>query len=526
MGGDLLTLVRNVVSRSARLYASALLATFIAVVAFFAASFGATLVDRGMIADKLVRANAVHAFEQPWAEVTGRQIPRFGGNDCLLLAALLQDYPSRTIQAISARIPRADAQPLARAGDPTIPACLQLVAALNRAEHADPDAVYYHRYLHGQRVFAAFALAVVSPQALGWITLVLNGLVLLLVLIPALRRARAGPNFARERWFAVIASVLLLFSGLWLFGIYFSFGLSDLGLAAFLACAYHFGIAHAEERRFAVAVALFGAATAIFEFLTGGIPFGLALLLGVIAVDGPPDRDALLRRAFHGTMIFALAIVLTFAIKLALVMLLIDPYVLGDFRSALSTRLGASFAASLPAQETAWLADRGIDVSALDRHWTLALLYMLARLAYATFVIGFGSPVLGMIIMGTALLAGIGLMICRVRAARSAVARTRLLVLLGSALVVPAWSILFLNHTLLHAIWMVRPFAWFIALAGVLAVVACRRPGGTRFFRLAVRQHRGWGASSHIASNKSTKPVAQSNVKGADTVRYTVNFHS
>ncbi len=266
----------------------------------------------------------------------------------------------------------------------------------------------------------------------------------------------------------MIAATLLLFSGLWLFGIYFSFGLSDLVLAAFLACAYYFGIAHAEERSFAVAVALFGAATAMFEFLTGGIPFGLALLLGVIALDGPPDRDALLRRAFHGIMIFALAVVLTFAIKLALVMLFIDPHVLGDFRSALSTRLGASFVDSLPAQETAWLAARGVDVSALDRHWTLALLYMIARLAYATFVIGFGSPVLGMVIMGAAIVAGVGLMIRRARAARDAVTRTRLLVLLGSALVVPAWSVLFLNHTLLHAIWMVRPFAWFIALAGLL----------------------------------------------------------
>ena len=468
MGGDLLALARNVVSRSARLYACALLTTIIAVGAFFAASFGATLVDRGTIAEKLVRANATRAFEQPWAAVTGRQIPRFGGNDCLMLAALLQDYPSRTTQAISARIPRADTQPPARAGDPTIPACLQLVAALDRAEHADPDAIYYHRYLHGQRVFAAFALVLFSPRALGWITLALNALVLLLVLIPALRRPHGGPRSARDRSFAVIAAVLLLFSGLWLFGIYFSFGLSDLVLAAFLACAYYFGIAHAEERRFAVAVALFGAATAIFEFLTGGIPLGLALLLGVMAVDGPPDRDALLRRAFHGTLIFTLAVVLAFAIKLALVMLLIDPHVLGDFRSALSTRLGASFVESLPAQETAWLAARGVDVSALDRHWTLALLYMLARLAYATFVIGFGSPVLGMIIMGTAILAGLALMIRRARLASDAVTRAPLLVLLGSALVVPAWSILFLNHTLLHAIWMVRPFAWFIALAGLL----------------------------------------------------------
>ena len=75
-----------------------------------------------------------------------------------MLAALLQDYPSRLAEAISARIPPADAQPPARAGDPTIPACLQLIAALERPDHADPGAIYYHRYLHGQRVFAALAL--------------------------------------------------------------------------------------------------------------------------------------------------------------------------------------------------------------------------------------------------------------------------------------------------------------------------------------------------------------------------------
>jgi hypothetical protein len=44
----------------------------------------------------------------------------------------------------------------------------------------------------------------------------------------------------------------------------------------------------------------------------------------------------------------------------------------------------------------------------------------------------------------------------------------RLLLLFASALVMPVWSLVFLSHTLLHAIWMVRPFAWFVALAGIL----------------------------------------------------------
>jgi hypothetical protein len=462
---ELPSIARNVLTGSAGLYPRAVLATLAAVALFFALSFAATFVDRQGIAAKLEAANRQDAFRQTWAGSTGRAIPRFGGNDCLMLGALLQNYPGRLAETISARIPPAEGQPPALAGDPTIPACLQMIAALARPDHADPDAVFYHRYLHGQRVFAALALAVTSPQALGWITLLLNALALISVLVPALR-SRTGDR--RERGYAAIAATLLLFDGLWLFGIYFSFGLSDLALAVFLGYAYHRGVARAPEPAFATAVALFGAATAIFEFLTGGIPFGLALLLGIVALDGPEDRDALLRRAFHGAAVFALAIVLTFAIKLALVTLLVEPAALADFRGALSTRVGGSFVANLPPQEIAWVAAHGVDVASLEHSWIFAVLYMLARLGYASFVIGYGSPVLGMAIMGAAVVATAALLIRRTRQAHETVARTRLFVLLASALVMPVWSLVFLNHTLLHAIWMVRPFAWFIAAAGIL----------------------------------------------------------
>ena len=453
--------------RSAGLYARAFVAAIAAIAVFFILSYASIFVDRPGITAKLQAANTRGEFTQTWASWTGRAIPRFGGNDCLFFSSLLEKYPSRLAEAISARIPPAEAQPPVRAGDPTIPACLQMIAALERPDHADPQATFYYRYLHGQRVFAALMLAVASPGALGWIPLLLNAAVLLSVLIPAVRRAR-GNDAWRDRGFAAIAATLLLFSGLWLFGIYFSFALSDLVLAVFLSYAYHVRIARAPESQFAVAIALFGVATAIFEFLTGGIPFGLALLLGIVALDGPPDRDALLRRALHGTLIFAFAILLAFAVKIALVMALVDPNALADFRSGLSVRVGSSFVASIPPQEVEWLSRFGIDAASLERSWFLSALYMLARLGYATFVIGYGSPALGMAIVGAAVLASIALLIHRTRTARDAVARTRLLILFGSALVMPAWSVIFLSHTLLHAIWMVRPFAWFIALAGIL----------------------------------------------------------
>ena len=466
MLSDFPVIARNVVARSSGLYVRALVVTLVAVAAFFALSYASTLVSREEIARKLQQANTQHTFTQTWAAWTARPIPRFGGNDCLMLSALLQDYPDRLAEAISARIPPAEGQPPGRVGDPTIPACLQMISALERGAHADPTAVPYHRYLHGQRIFAVLVRAVISPYALGWITLLLNALFLLLVLVPAARRSASGRRDAwRERGYAAIAAMLLFFSGLWLFGIYFSFGLSDLVLAVFLAYAYHRRVA---EVRFAAAVAVFGVCTAIFEFLTGGIPFGLALLLGVVALDGPPDRNVLLRRAFHGTVIFAGAIVLTFAIKIALVMLFVDASALADFRSSLAVRVGSSFVASLPPQEIAWLSRFGIDVATLERSWVLTVLYMLARLGYATFVIGYGSPVLGMTIMGAAVIVVVVMFIRHARKPEDDIARTRLLILFASALVMPLWSLVFLSHTLLHAIWMVRPFAWYIALAGIL----------------------------------------------------------
>ena len=98
---------RNILAQSAGLYLRALLAALTAVALFFVLSCASTFVDRQGIAAKLEAANAQQAFTQTWASWTGRAVPRFGGNDCLMLSALLQDYPSRLAETISARIPPA-----------------------------------------------------------------------------------------------------------------------------------------------------------------------------------------------------------------------------------------------------------------------------------------------------------------------------------------------------------------------------------------------------------------------------------
>ncbi len=127
--------------------------------------------------------------------------------------------------------------------------------------------------------------------------------------------ARTGRR--RQRGYAAIAAMCCCSIVLWLFGIYFTFGLSGSRARGVPRLCVSPQPAVAPEREFAVAVALLGVATAIFEFLTGGIPFGIALLLGIVALDGPDDATALWRRAWHGCAIFSLAVVLTFAVKLA-----------------------------------------------------------------------------------------------------------------------------------------------------------------------------------------------------------------
>src|ERR1043165_1402911 len=103
----LLQTIRNLLAHSGRLYLRAFLAMLAAIALFFVLSYVATYLDRKEIAAKLAAANARHAFTERWAGATGRAIPRFGGNDCLFFATLLQEYPNRLAEGIPARIPPA-----------------------------------------------------------------------------------------------------------------------------------------------------------------------------------------------------------------------------------------------------------------------------------------------------------------------------------------------------------------------------------------------------------------------------------
>jgi hypothetical protein len=466
------TKLRAIVSDCGTAYLTAILTTVVVLAVFFALAYAATFVPRDLILEKLKAANAKDEFAAQVTTPFGTQFPRYDANDCLDLQLVVEKYPSRLNEAFS---PSISSLGLAEARDGVRPSCLGLILLLEHDAY-DPSPTPYHRYLHGHRVFTRVAAAFVPPLALGWITGALNFGTLLSILVPALwRTSKKNSDWRRDATFAAIAASLLFFDGLWLFGFYFTHAQFDLVLAAFVAYAYHARICRAPESRMLLAVAVFGSLIAVFEFLTGGAPFGLAVLLALIAVDGPDDRVALIRRALHGSLILCLTIALAFSIKIGLATAIYGVDVLTWSVAELGLWLPGHDAMFTPNEQALFAEHPGLRL--VDRFWLLKLLYVIAKLlVIGGRVVGYGSALLG----ATALVGGFAAAAyClwrRLRRAITPIQRTRCGLLLCSMLVMPAWVIIFLNHTLAHAFWMVRPFGWWVGIAAITALAIPLRP--------------------------------------------------
>ncbi|MGQ9369848.1 hypothetical protein [Azospirillum sp. ST 5-10] len=470
--------MRRFLGEALRLYPAAALLAVLMTAAFFALAWASSFVDRDRILDRLRDAARQGAFARTIDLPFGgdRPIPLFSGNDCRVLASVVLPYPSAAAEAVTNLMPVEAPlrNPPPDNGIPR-PPCQRLMEIVDTADRGAVETYAYHRYLLGHRVVARVLAAYVSPVTLGWLTWgVANGL-LLAVLAGAgwrLRRAGRGACAGRERArnlaFAAVAGTLLLFYGLPVYGRYFTFGLPDDVLAAALLAGFLLPLGRIGPVGFLALVTAFGVATALFEFLTGGIPLGLALLLGLVALGLAPDASEVLRRAVHAGAIFCLAVATALAVKVAVVVGLFGGHELDVLVAALDVRMSDHFLYSFSRWDLMRAEAAGFDLATVERGWLEPVLFMGFRLLDESFRIAHGSEALGRaVIVGGALLA---LVLAAAELWRSAAReRAEALVLLGSALVLAVWYLAFLNHTILHAVWMVRPLAWLPALALVFA---------------------------------------------------------
>lgn len=371
-------------------------------------------------------------------------IGRHQYNDCLILyMAIDQQAPARQLAA-------SPIKPVQR-GTETMCQALRGFAGGDRA--AGRTGIWYHQYVHGHTMLARWLLPVLPVETIRNLYHTLQTLLVLagiLVTMTALARRRRPT----ESLFWLI--VFLAFSrwfGLESYGQSLGHAPSDAVILAYLlflaAGAARGGIG---RRTSLIAAAIFGSLTAIFEFLTGGIPLGLAIIVGglpfALAETAPGDvRD----RVIEAAAAFCAAVVacLAFKILLALWIFGIDSF--RESAAQLAVRMGVGTESS--------------DIGPLK---------MAKSLTKGLNSLGAGMHVLAAAMLVTA--AGFGAWGARVLLrSGDAQLRSRATHLIASNLVIVGMLTLLWQHTIIHAWFMDRIFVWTIGSGFALFALAVMR---------------------------------------------------
>ena len=454
---------------------------FIAICLVAASTRGA--VQRNEIEAAIADGSIGYGFYWPFGPRTKNYIYNF--NDCLIFDMLvIPENGNLLSRAISPMMPsRPNLSPGGPDGFPPYSQCRDLKAATSAAItgkiHPSSYYSYYHRYLHGGWLICGILLGFLPVFAASCLLMAI--LVLQIGILALVPMFRAGHHNARGRdtAFATLAIVLAAFWAIPAWDWSFSFAPGDIVIVGFLLLFYFRPPSLMSEMGFVAACTTFGVLTAIFEFLTGGIPGGFAVLLAVLAFDSYPDGHALRKRAVLAIAAFTAAIILSFAVKMTLVAFIWGPSELFRAADVLLGHLG-SIDWDLAPDKAAILNRYGITVEAIRSSRALSTLYGLFKMEYFTSNMAWGSLALGVAIttLAPAVLATRQGMRWK---NQDAAGRWRTAILLLAAAVPLLWCCIFVQHTIASAHFMFRIMVWPPA---VLLAAELQRRHATRALSL------------------------------------------
>jgi hypothetical protein len=449
--------------------------------ALFAVNFALTQIPpehyRRVVLQALESGTLATVTHLPFAP--SKDIYPFGGNDCLILGALVMPRDAPLKASVSPRLPLPGEEIDSAPGYPAAALCRGLAAtmtALARNPAADqfPPPSYYHRYIHGDTTVAALLLATMSFAAATTTLLAACYAMIAAITLVALFRLRTGDPTERRRAgaFLIIAATLACFYGVPVFDRSFSFAPTDMVVFAFILYGLLQPLGAIPLHRLVLAAAVFGSLIAILEFLTGGVPLGLATLIALIGLGRAPDWPTLRNRVGVGTAAFAAALIICFGYKLLAVATVFGTNEVSIFLETLGQRMGGSVEANLSESAKAALAAYHINPQWLDANILTRVAFAGVMLIYSSFFLGWGSHLLGaaIVLLPTPLLLALACSAYRDRR-MSPLARERLALAAAGAVPV-VWYVLFANHTILHSSYMVRPLALNVALCVVAALPA------------------------------------------------------
>ena len=271
--------------------------------------------------------------------------------DCTLANMMLAPPAGRLADAISNRHVALNPS----WSDPRVPAtadCQGLARAIPELGpgYGDVQYVASDRYILGVRVAGRVLLSLMPfdtmARTLQGISFALLGVLGAL----ALWKLRAAPDAAARQsaiGYLIIALCLALLYGVHWFDATLYFAPPDHVHFAFIIVSLLAPLARMRLAALALTAASYGSLIAIFESLTGGIPFALAMLPLLLALGFEGDRREYLARLFLLWGAFCIAVVTCFALKKILVIAF-----LGDQESFSSLLVYRMFGAPMPESGT------------------------------------------------------------------------------------------------------------------------------------------------------------------------------
>jgi hypothetical protein len=279
-----------------------------------------------------------------------------------------------------------------------------------------------------------------------------------------LRRGRGSASASFTGFGVTLSGSMLVLYGIPFYGASLSFAAADLAVYGLLIFITWVDLGRLSLRQLAWLAAAFGAVIAHVELLTGQAPLAFAVLMAAVGLR-PADATSagIIQRCATTAGAFAASFVLCFAIKIAVVQLGSHYDLEREFASALSFRMFGPVA-SVTAAEAEAGSRLGIDITQHAMYSPAAFAYMAAKLAYFSRALGQGSLALGLAAIVLGLLGLAGGSWARWRRLGNAAARTQTMALLAAALAVPCWYLVFFQHAIIHAGFMIRPLVATIAI--------------------------------------------------------------
>lgn len=368
-------------------------------------------------------------------------IGRHQYNDCLIL------YMAIDQQATLDQLTASPIKP-APAASQTMCGALEAYVAGDKA--AGRTGAWYHQYIHGHTMLARYLLPHLPVEAIRNLfhsiqtLLVLAGITVAMVALAQRRRPVESlfwliAFLAFSRWF-----------GLESYGQSLSHAPSDaiiLGYVLFLTgAAVRGGLGRWTS---IIAAATFGGLVAIFEFLTGGIPLGMAIIVGGLpfALSDQPMRETR-DRVVEAAAAFCAAVVICLALKILFALWVFGIDAFRESAAQLGVRLGMG-----------------------EQQRALGPLAMVKSLTKGLNSLAAGMHVMAGAMLALAILAG-GWGARVLIASRDRKLRARAWHLIASNVLLVAMLGLLWQHTIIHAWFMDRIFVWTIASGFALFAMA------------------------------------------------------